>query len=86
VIVHIGLQGIAGYLVPTIMVLCGVLLWASPAQRLFYSVLAVLMSLGSWITSNLGGFFLGLLLGLVGGSLAFAWTPRATPEPAQAGE
>jgi hypothetical protein len=75
VILHLGVQGIAGYLLPIIVVLCGLLLWFNPQQRLFYSILAVIMSLGTWITSNLGGFFLGLILGVVGGSLAFGWAP-----------
>lgn len=75
-IVHFGAQGLAGYIVPIIMLLCGLLLLVNPQQRLFYSIFAILMSLASWITANLGGFFVGLLLGLVGGSLAFAWTPR----------
>src|SRR6058998_2948382 len=56
VVLHVGLQGLAAYLVPIIIVLCGLLLWFNPDQRMFYSVLAVLLSLASWITSNLGGF------------------------------
>lgn len=76
IIVHIGLQGIAGYIIPLVIVLLGVLLLFNPAQRTFYSVLAVLLALSSWITSNLGGFFVGMLLGVVGGSLAFAWRLR----------
>jgi uncharacterized protein DUF6114 len=42
----------------------------------FYSLLSVLLALSTWITSNLGGFFVGMLLGVLGGSLAFAWQPR----------
>lgn len=81
VILHLGVQGIAGYLLPAVMVLCGLLLWFNPAQRVFYSILAVVLSLGTWITSNLGGFVIGLVLGVVGGSLAFAWTRRsASPQ------
>lgn len=76
VIIHIGLQGLAGYLIPAIMLLCGVLLLVNPVQRTFYSLLAILLALGSWITSNFGGFFVGMLLGIVGGSLAFAWEQR----------
>ncbi len=73
--IHIGLQGLAGYLVPIVLVLCGVLLLFHSVQRLFYSLLAIVLALGSWITSNLGGFVLGMLLALVGGALAFAWQP-----------
>jgi hypothetical protein len=79
-IIHIGLQGLAGYLIPVIIVLLGLLLLFHPVQRTFYSLLAVLLSLGSWITSNLGGFFIGMLLGVIGGSLAFAWRPRVAEE------
>ena len=82
VIIHLGVQGLAGYLVPVILVLCGQLMWWNPSQRLFYSILALIMSLAAWVTSNLGGFSLGIILGLVGGSLAFAWneSPRQPPE------
>ena len=80
VIVHLGAQGLAGYLVPIVIVLCALLLWFNPAQRLFYSILAVIASLATLITANLGGFLLGMLLGIAGGSLAFAWVPGAGPK------
>ncbi|MEU9406985.1 DUF6114 domain-containing protein [Streptomyces sp. NPDC048281] len=79
VVVHIGMQGVAGYLLPAVMVLCGLLTLFSPSQRLFYSILGVLCSLGSWVTSNLGGFFVGLLLGTVGSCLIFGWLPDQEP-------
>lgn len=50
-----------------------------PAQRLFYSLTGILVSLGTWLTSNLGGFFLGLLLGAVGSCLTFGWLPDQEP-------
>lgn len=66
VAMHIGMQGMTGYLLPVMMLLCGLLILFSPGQRLFYSIVGILCSLGSWLTSNLGGFFIGLLLGIVG--------------------
>lgn len=75
VILHLGPEGLAGYLLPAILVVCGFLLWFNPQQRLFYSIVAVVLSLGTWVTSNLGGFVLGLALGVVGASLAFGWSP-----------
>ena len=81
VILHLGPEGLAGYLLPAIMVVCGFLLWFNPQQRLFYSIVSVVLSLGTWITSNLGGFVLGLALGVVGASLAFGWgIPKRTTE------
>ncbi|MEO3777413.1 DUF6114 domain-containing protein [Micromonospora sp. B11E3] len=81
VILHIGPQGLAGYLVPVVLLLCGVLLLAHPSQRVFYALLSLLLALASWLTSNLGGFVLRMLLGLVGGCLAFAWTPAKERQP-----
>jgi hypothetical protein len=82
-IIHIGVQGLAGYFIPLIMVLAGMLLLFHPVQRTFYSLLAIMLALGSWITSNLGGFFVGLLLGVLGGSFAFAWKEREQPQQAE---
>ncbi|MFF3904713.1 DUF6114 domain-containing protein [Streptomyces sp. NPDC001848] len=79
VVVHIGMQGVAGYLLPAVMLLCGLLILFNPVQRLFYSILGMLLSLGSWVTSNLGGFLIGLLLGAVGSCLAFGWLPDQEP-------
>jgi hypothetical protein len=83
VLLHIGPQGLAAYLVPIVLVLCGVLLIATPQQRVFYALLTLVLGLVSWLTSNLGGFLIGMLLALVGGALAFAWTPAKQPRAAR---
>jgi hypothetical protein len=79
VVVHVGMMGLAAYALPAIMLLCGLLLLFNPAQRLFYSLVGVLATLGTWVTSNLGGFLVGLLLGVAGCSLAFGWLPDQAP-------
>ncbi|MFI7157156.1 DUF6114 domain-containing protein [Micromonospora chalcea] len=85
VLLHVGPQGLAAYLVPAILVICGVLLITTPQQRVFYAVLSLVLGLVSWLTSNLGGFLVGMLLALVGGALAFAWTPvKQRPARAEA--
>ncbi|WP_433648637.1 DUF6114 domain-containing protein [Micromonospora zamorensis] len=78
---HSGATGLLSLLIPVILVTCALLLWLSPAQRLFYSVVAAVTTVYSLIGLNLGGFFVGLLLGIVGSALAFAWTP-IRPAPA----
>ncbi|MBQ0980834.1 MULTISPECIES: DUF6114 domain-containing protein [unclassified Micromonospora] len=80
---HSGATGLLSLLIPVILVTCALLLWLSPAQRLFYSVVAAVTTVYSLIGLNLGGFFVGLLLGIVGSALAFAWTP-IRPAPAAA--
>ncbi|MFF4396324.1 DUF6114 domain-containing protein [Streptomyces sp. NPDC001480] len=79
VILHVGMQGLAGYLLPTLMLILGLLILFSPAQRIFYSITGVLLSLGSWMTSNLGGFIVGLVLGVTGSCLTFGWLPDQEP-------
>lgn len=76
-VTHIGIPGLAGFLIPTFILLCGVLLWSMPIARVYYSVLTILLALASWITSNLGGFLFGMLINMIGGALAFAWTTDA---------
>ena len=78
VVIHQGIAGISSYLIGALLAVIGVLLWCQPAQRTFYGVVAVLLSLASFVTSNFGGFVIGMLFGLIGGSLGFAWTPGAT--------
>jgi hypothetical protein len=79
VVVHFGLVGQLGFAVPILIILCGVLLLFAPNPRIFYASLVLVLGLASWITSNLGGFILGMLFCLVGSALALAWTtePKA---------
>jgi hypothetical protein len=79
VAMHFGMQGVTGYLLPVVMLLCGLLILFSPGQRLFYSIVGILCTLGSWLTSNLGGFFVGLVLGIVGSCMTFGWLPDQEP-------
>ena len=79
VAMHFGMQGVTGYLLPVVMLLCGLLILFSPGQRLFYSIVGILCTLGSWLTSNLGGFFIGLTLGIVGSCMTFGWLPDQEP-------
>ncbi|WP_239149429.1 DUF6114 domain-containing protein [Streptomyces sp. SID12501] len=79
IVVHLGMQGLAGFMLPALMVVCGLLILFNPAQRLFYSIVGIMLTLGTWVTSNLGGFFVGLALGAVGSCMAFGWLPDQEP-------
>jgi hypothetical protein len=79
--VHFGPEGFLSYLLPLLLLLCGLLVWVTPAQRVFYGVIGALTSVYSLIGLNLGGFFLGMLFGVLGSSLAIAWTPVRLERP-----
>lgn len=83
---QMGPTGFLSWLIPAILVACGMLLWFSPAQRMFYAIVAAITALYSLIGVNLGGFFIGLLLGMVGSALGFAWVPRKQPGVAEPAE
>jgi hypothetical protein len=69
-----GVNGFVGTMIAFVLALCGLLLWFSPAQRVFYSIVAIVLALATFNTINYGGFFIGMLLGIIGGALAFAWS------------
>ena len=78
-IIHIGIGGTLGVLIGAILIACGLLLWFHPVQRTFYAIVGILLALSALIATNLGGFLIGTLLGVVGGSLAFGWAPGTPP-------
>src|SRR5713101_3458161 len=80
VVIYIGIGGIFGVLIGGLLVTCGLLIWFHPVQRVFYAITGVLLSVASFVATNLGGFFIGMLLGVTGGSLSFGWTPGAGRE------
>ena len=79
-VIYVGIGGVFGILIGALLIACGLALWFSPAHKTFYAIAGLLLSLLSFIGTNLGGFFIGMLLGIVGGSLAFAWTPGPVSE------
>ncbi len=72
-------QEFLGWMIPLILGLCGLLLLFTPAQRIFYGVLASAVSVGGLVGLNLGGFVIGMLVGIVGGALGASWTPAPQP-------
>jgi hypothetical protein len=72
---QLGPTGFLSWLIPAILVTCGMLMWFKPQHRILYAVVAAVTALFSLIGVNLGGFFIGLLLGAFGSALSFGWMP-----------
>ncbi|MGI5448634.1 DUF6114 domain-containing protein [Streptomyces sp. CA-243310] len=75
VLVSLGLGGIAAIGIGAALVVAGLFLWFLPQARTYVSIHALLLSVLSFVATNLGGFLVGMLLGIAGSALAFGWTP-----------
>ncbi|MCC9306938.1 DUF6114 domain-containing protein [Kitasatospora sp. RB6PN24] len=67
--------GAGSLVIGLLLMLLGVAAWFQPMSRVFCGVGVTILTLISLPVSNLGGFGLGLILGLIGGGLLCAWTP-----------
>ncbi|KJY25382.1 DUF6114 domain-containing protein, partial [Streptomyces katrae] len=85
VLVSLGLGGIAALGIGAALIVAGLFLWFLPQARAYVSVHALLLSVLSFVVTNLGGFLVGALLGIAGGALAFGWTPRRNGEAEEEG-
>ena len=70
-----GLAGTSGFLFGAGLCVLGLFLVLQPRSHAFAGVAAILVALTSLVTTNLGGFGLGVALGVLGGALGFAWEP-----------
>jgi hypothetical protein len=77
-IIHSAQAGLT-YLISITLIIIGVLLWLQPAQRVFLGAMAIALSIASVLHANMGGFLMGMILGVTGGALATAWTPVTGP-------
>ncbi|MFF8268295.1 DUF6114 domain-containing protein [Streptomyces sp. NPDC016562] len=72
-----GVAGIPSVLMGLVMIVLGLTAWFAPPQRALAGVLTTLIATAALVLSNLGGFLIGTLLGILGGGLMFAWQPYA---------
>ncbi len=75
-----------GILMGLLVCAMGLFMWFTPQFRQIVGVLAAIFSVISLVTSNLGGFVIGMLLGSLGGAMGFAWTSlpvQGSAEPAR---
>ncbi|WP_073260755.1 DUF6114 domain-containing protein [Cryptosporangium aurantiacum] len=77
VMMHVGTAAVSGVAFGLILIAAGLFFWFAPQQRTFVAVVSVIVSLASFVTTNLGGLGFGMLLGLVGSSMAFGWRPHS---------
>ncbi len=73
-----GLFGILGLIFGAIVVISAIMLNSKPQEHATWGTLIVLFSVLSIFGGAMGGFGVGLILGLIGGVLALTWNPAET--------
>ncbi|MCX5389381.1 DUF6114 domain-containing protein [Streptomyces sp. NPDC006482] len=75
-ILQVGVGGIAGMAGGVVLMAMALLILLLPGQRHTAGVIAVIAGVASFPLSNLGGLLVGMVLSVLGGSMAFAWLPE----------
>ncbi|MFJ8045947.1 DUF6114 domain-containing protein [Kitasatospora sp. NPDC096147] len=75
-ILHVGVGGITGMAGGAILMALAGLMLLLPGQRHTAGVVAVIVGVASFPLTNLGGFFVGMFLAVLGGSMAVGWLPE----------
>ncbi|MDI2130029.1 DUF6114 domain-containing protein [Yinghuangia seranimata] len=81
ILITLGVGGLAALGIGAVLVVAGLCLWFLPAQRHFVSLVALIASVVSFAATNLGGFLVGMALGIVGSSMGFGWRPKKPLAP-----
>ncbi|MEU5127091.1 DUF6114 domain-containing protein [Streptomyces mobaraensis] len=76
-----GITGILSILMGLVMIMMGLSAWFAPSYRMFAGIVTVMCAAAALVLSNLGGFLLGTMLGVIGGSMVFAWQPHQPQQP-----
>lgn len=81
-----GIAGISTMAMTPMMIVMAFAIWFAPDYRVFAGVFTIICGLLSMVVSNFGGFVFGMLFAVLGGALAFSWSPRLTEEQVAAQE
>jgi hypothetical protein len=84
--VQLGIEGVQSTILPILMIVLGLLAMLMPVHRIFYGVISLVVAVYTLVGLNLGGFFVGMLLGAIGGIMTVSWMPKAAayrPTPAE---
>lgn len=75
--VSMGTAAVSGWVVGAIMLAAAGVSLVAPSQRHFAGIVAMIVSVASLVLTNLGGYILGMVFGIIGSGLIFAWAPDA---------
>ena len=67
----------AGYTLGGALVLFGATAWVAPHYKSLVGIMAFAVALIAFVAANLGGYLIGTLLGILGGSMIWAWGEKS---------
>lgn len=67
------ISGVSTLLIGALLIMFGIGTWMQPYAATYLGVLGIIVAIIAVPTSNFGGFFVGSLLGIIGGALALGW-------------
>ena len=70
------ISGVSTLLIGAALIMFGIGMWLQPFAAPYLGVMSILVAIVALPTSNIGGFLVGSLLGIVGGALGLAWEDR----------
>ena len=70
--------GIVGAIMGVIMIVGALMMYTKPTSSKMWGIIVLILAIISWVTA-IGGFFIGFLLGLIGGILALTFKPTMAP-------
>ncbi|MEI4272354.1 DUF6114 domain-containing protein [Klenkia sp. LSe6-5] len=82
----LGVGGAQVYILGGGMIAAALVALVKPDQRFFPAIMAMIFSVASLPLANLGGWLLGMVLGIVGSGMVFAWTPYTQQQLDQGAE
>ena len=74
------MSGVSTLLIGVVLIMSGIGVWVRPDLSVFAGILALVLAVVSLPASNFGGFIIGALCGIIGGSLLIAWDSRDRAE------
>lgn len=81
--IALGAKGVMPIVLGGGMIAAALVAVVTPAQRHFPAIIASMFSVASLPLANLGGWVVGMLLGIVGAGMVFAWTPYSAKQLAR---
>lgn len=75
--IQAGFNATAGYMLGGGLILFGLVAWFAPFYSKLVGILGVLVALAAFVGANLGGFLLGTILGILGGSMVWGWGEKS---------